>query len=114
MKGTEGISNITIVYYLFVIKNMISYITAYKWALINADQKGYILTMANLVFQVLSTVAKIVILLITSNYVMYLVIDAFIYLIQVLFNGNIVDRRYPYIKTKKKYKLDIDTKIILL
>ena len=68
MKGTEGISNITIVYYLFVIKNMISYITAYKWALINADQKGYILTMANLVFQVLSTVAKIVILLITSNY----------------------------------------------
>ena len=110
MKGTEGISNITIVYYLFVIKNMISYITAYKWALINADQKGYILTMANLVFQVLSTVAKIVILLITSNYVMYLVIDAFIYLIQVLFNGNIVDRRYPYIKTKKKYKLDIDTK----
>lgn len=110
MKGTEGISNITLVYYLFVAKNMISYITAYKWALINADQKGYILSASNLVFQVLSTVGKIIILMLTSNYILYLIIDTLIYLVQVLFNGHIVNKRYSYIKTKEKYTLDEDIK----
>lgn len=106
MKGTEGISNITLVYYLFVAKNMVSYITAYKWALINADQKEYILSASNLMFQVLSTIGKIIVLMITSNYILYLIIDTLIYIVQVLFNGHIVNRKYSYIKTKQKYNLD--------
>lgn len=109
-KGVDSISNLTLVYFIFVAKNMVSYITAYKWALINADQKGYVLSTANLVFQVITTIAKIIILYMTSNYIIYLLVELGIYLVQVLFNGSIVNKRYPYIKTKQKYSLDNDVK----
>ena len=110
MKGGHSIININLVYFIFVAKNMVSYLTAYKWALINADQKGYILARANLVFQILTTVAKMVILVLTSNYILYLLIELGIYTVQVLWNGAIVNKRYPYIKSKEKYEIDEDIK----
>lgn len=110
MKDGQSISNLTIVYAIFVAKNMVSYITAYKWALINADQKGYLLTRNNLIFQILSTISKMAILMITQNYLLYLIIELVIYTMQVLWNGKIVNQRYPFIRTKKKYKLDDDVK----
>lgn len=110
MKGGHSIININLVYFIFVAKNMVSYLTAYKWALINADQKGYILARANLVFQILTTVAKMVILVLTSNYILYLLIELGIYTVQVLWNGAIVNKRYPYIKSKQRYEIDGDIK----
>ena len=77
---------------------------AYKWALINADQKGYVLSTSNLVFQILTTIGKILILMITKNYIAYLLIEVAIFVIQ-----NVVNT-YPYIKNKSKYKIDLDTK----
>lgn len=110
MKGGHSIININLVYFIFVAKNMVSYLTAYKWALINADQKGYVLARANLAFQVVTTVAKTVILILTSNYILYLLIELGIYTVQVLWNGAIVNKRYPYIKSKEKYEIDEYTK----
>ena len=110
MDSAHSVTNINLVYFIFVAKNMVSYLTAYKWALINADQKGYVLARANLVFQILTTVAKMVILVLTSNYILYLLIELGIYTVQVLWNGAIVNKRYPYIKSKEKYEIDEDTK----
>ncbi len=110
MDSAHSVTNINLVYFIFVAKNMVSYLTAYKWALINADQKGYVLARANLVFQILTTVAKMIILVLTSNYILYLLIELGIYTVQVLWNGAIVNKRYPYIKSKEKYEIDEDTK----
>lgn len=110
MKEGQSISNITIVYTIFVMKNMASYLTAYKWSLINADQKGYILSRNNLIFQVLSTVAKMITLILTQNYIIYLFIELIVYTIQIIWNGRIVDKRYSYIKTNQKFHLEKNTK----
>ena len=40
MKTDTNIPGMFIVYTIFVGKNMISYMNAYKWALINADQNA--------------------------------------------------------------------------
>ena len=108
INGVDAIENIAIVYFIFVAKNVVSYITAYKWSLINADQKGYIISTINLAFQIITTIAKIIILSITNSYILYLTMEWILYLIQVIYNGHIVNKRYPYIKTKQKYKLDKD------
>ena len=50
MKGGTSGKYITVVYFIFVIKNIISYLNAHKWSLINADQKGYVLARINLIF----------------------------------------------------------------
>jgi len=110
MKDGESIPEITTVYFIFVAKNVISYLNAHKWSLINADQKGYILSRVNLVFQVITTAAKIVILVLTQNYVLYLLIELFIYTGQNILVGKIVNDRYPYIRTKVKYSIDEDTR----
>lgn len=110
---TSGISNLEVVYFLFVFKNVVSYLNAHKWSLINADQKGYVLARYNLLFNVITTISKIMVLSITHNYILYLVIEVLIFLIQNIWNGNIVNKRYSYIKVKEKYEVDKETKAIL-
>ncbi|MDH4423927.1 hypothetical protein QEZ44_21410 [Bacillus cereus] len=106
IKDSESISYITIAYFIFVAKNMISYLNAHKVALINADQKEYILTSINFGFQVFTTIAKIIILISTENYILYLLIELAIYIIQTVFNSRIVEKRYSYIKTKDRYVIN--------
>lgn len=106
IKGGESISYIAVVYFIFVARNVISYFNAHKWSLINADQKGYVLAKINIVFNIVTTLVKIAILSITKNYILFLTIDMVIFAIQNYYNGKIVQKRYPYINTKKKYKVD--------
>ncbi len=110
MNDSESISYITIIYFIFVIRNIISYLYAHKWSLINADQKGYVLARINIVFNVITLLMRIIILNVTKSYILYLLIEILILIFQNIFNGNIVDKRYPYIKSNKKYDVDIETK----
>ena len=82
IKGEEKINYLFLVYLIFVIKNVISYLNAHKWSLINADQKGYVLSRYNLLFNVITTVSRIIILKFTRNYILYLVIELLIIIIQ--------------------------------
>lgn len=108
IKGGDSLSYISVVYFIFVARNVISYFNAHKWSLINADQKGYVLARVNILFNIITTIIKIIILNITKNYILFLVIDIVIFVIQNIYNGRVVAKRYPYIKTKKKYKVEKD------
>lgn len=110
IKGGTTVPFVSVVYFIFVFKNMISYLNAHKWSLINADQKGYIIAKYNLVFDVITTISKIIVLQLTKNYILYLCIELYIFLIQNIYNGKVVNNRYPYIKTKVKYEVDKETK----
>jgi O-antigen/teichoic acid export membrane protein len=114
MKEGGTITNLSIIYFLFVLKNMISYLNAHKWSLINADQRGYVLAKINLIFQIATTVARIIILVMTKNYILYLVIELLFYLLLNIVNTRIVNKRYPYIRTKEKYKVDIEVRANLV
>lgn len=110
MKDGEPIPHIVIIYSIFVANNILSYLNAHKWSLINADQRGYVLTKVNLLFQVSTIITRIIVLITTQNYVLYLILELLLYAFQNVINGRIVNKRYPYIKTKKKYTIDKDTK----
>lgn len=110
IKGGTTVPFIGIVYFIFVLKNMVSYLNAHKWSLINADQKGYVIAKYNLIFNIVTTICKIVILQVTKNYILFLLVELVIFIIQNIYNGKIVNERYPYIKTKEKYEVDEETK----
>ena len=93
---------ITIVYFIFVFKNILSYLYAHKWSLINADQKGYVLARINIIFTIVTLGVRIIILNITKSYILYLSIEIIIIMIQNVFNSHVVDKYYPYIKSKEK------------
>lgn len=106
MNSSQGISSTSIIYVLFVAKNVIAYLYAHKWCLINADQKNYILAKNNLIFNIVNMIIRIAILTITKNYIFYLVMEVIILVIQNIYNGSIVDKMYPYIRTKEKYFIE--------
>lgn len=110
IKDGSNIKYMGVVYFIFVIKNVISYLNAHKWSLINADQKGYILSKYNLLFNIITIVSKIFILQITKNYILFLLIEITIFIIQNIWNGRVVNYKYSYLKTKEKYNIDKDTK----
>lgn len=110
MKEGASISNLSIIYFLFVAKNIVSYLNAHKWSLINADQKGYVIARVSLIFQVTTIVGRILVLIFTQNYILYLILELFLYTLQSIINGKIVNKRYSYIKTKEKYKIDSSIK----
>ncbi|MGL6058974.1 MAG: lipopolysaccharide biosynthesis protein, partial [Culicoidibacterales bacterium] len=114
IKGGTNVPFIGIVYSIFVFKNIVSYLNAHKWSLINADQKGYVIAKYNLLFNVVTTITKIIVLVLTQNYILFLLIEVVIFIIQNLYNGKIVNDRYAYIKTKTKYTVDEATKTNLI
>jgi O-antigen/teichoic acid export membrane protein len=103
-------STTTVIFFIFVAQNMISYLYAHKWSLINADQKGYVRIRISLIFQVLLTICKILVLRIFNNYILFLIIGLLFLIIQNVINGRIVDKHYPYIKTNQKYEIEQVTK----
>lgn len=106
MKDSNNVAYITIIYFIFVGKNIVTYLNAHKWSLINADQKGYVLNKYNLRFNIGTYIIKILVLQFTKNYILYIIIEFIISLIQTMWNGSIVNKQYPYIKTPKKYIVD--------
>lgn len=106
IKNGENLSYVSLVYFIFVINNIMGYLMADKWSLIISDQKQYILTKYSIVFQIVVSIVKIFILLYFKNYIAYLIVELFMTL---CYNGLIVKlvrRMYPYIVTKKKYKVE--------
>ncbi len=101
--------NVTIVYFLFVFNSIIQYFTAYKFSLINADQKQYKLTVINLGYQIILNIAKLLILYITSSYILYLLVESVCILGLNIAVVCKVNKLYPYVVTKVKYKLDKTT-----
>ncbi len=110
MKTDNTIPFISLVYWLFVMKSLISYLFAYKWALINADQCGYILTKNNIIYQIITMLSKIIILYFTKNYILFLILEVITVLCQSLYNSHIVTKLYPYITLKQNYKLNVEIK----
>lgn len=110
IKDAKNLSYVSIVYFIFVFNSVIQYFTAYKWSLINADQKNYKLTSINLIYQVGLSITKLLILYYTKNYILYLTIEA---LFNLGLNIAIVKKAnqlYPYICTSKKYIVETNIK----
>ncbi|MEH7440667.1 oligosaccharide flippase family protein, partial [Neobacillus drentensis] len=106
MKNSAEIRYLEFIYFLFIAKNMMYYLNAHKVSLINADQKGYILARINFVFQAVMTIAKIIVLLMTKNYVFYLILELCLFLIQNIVNGRIVLKHYSFLNTKSNFTID--------
>ncbi|MBQ9076276.1 MAG: oligosaccharide flippase family protein [Muribaculaceae bacterium] len=110
IKDAESLHYLSIVYMIFLFNSLIQYFTAYKQAIINANQKNYKLALINIVYQIGLYAAKIFILFYTQNYILYLVVES---LFGLCLNVAIVrkaDKLYPYIKTKVKYIVEPDVR----
>ena len=64
--------NISLVYILFIIEIVCSYLLSYKRSIINANQKNYLVNFIHIGYLVILNILEIIILVLTKNYYPYL------------------------------------------
>lgn len=102
---------INIVFILFFTRTACSYIYSYKTALLNADQKQYIVSLVNFFVQLLTTIIAIIILYLTKNFILYLCLMIFSTLLSNILISFYVDKNYSNINYNSKMEKSEKKKI---
>ncbi|MBV7271525.1 lipopolysaccharide biosynthesis protein [Clostridium sp. PL3] len=97
-------------YFLYLLNSVVSYFVVYKTALINADQKNYIIKVVNIIILFVQYVLQIIILLWTSNYLIYLSLFVLCTILNNVVLNTIANRLYPFIKNHEKTMILQDEK----
>ena len=101
------VSNLRLIYVLFVINSASAYVFAHKMSLISADQKDYIVSAYRFVFTMVLNILQIIFLILTRNYVIFISLQIGTNLIRNTFLAWQTDKLYPYLKTVKGRKLTL-------
>lgn len=102
--------NINIIYILFLINTVSSYLLIYKRNLIYANQKNYISNIIHIIYLIVMNLLQILLLYLTKNYYIYLIIKIICQILENIINGIIASKIYPFLKEKTSEKLDEETK----
>ena len=95
--------------YVILLNSAISYFWVYKRTILVADQKNYIVAVYMGVFKILQYVLQIIFLMITHNFIIYLIIQVACTIANNLAISIKADRQYPYIR-EKSTRLPVEEK----
>ncbi len=109
VKDPGNIGDIRIYYLIFLFNTVITYFVSYKYSLANAEQKLYLMTNINSFSQIVITIVQIFVLIVSRQYLFYLIAASLCGIIKLLFTSIYFDKRYPLL-TEKADPLDHDTK----
>lgn len=96
--GGYGIRELTIYYLIFLFNTVSTYFVAYKYSLVNAEQKNYIQTNVQTLTKLITTLLQLVVLMLTSNFLLYLLTAAAVELAQKIYVNQYLNKKYPYLK----------------
>ena len=93
--GDNSVSvNIMLVFALFVVNSVVSYLLSYKRSILYADQKNYIINLVHFATIVVLNVLQIGVLLAMQDYYIFLVLRIAATVIENVILSRIVDKRY--------------------
>ena len=100
-----------LVYVIFLLKTVSSYFFSYKRTLLDADQKMYLISMTNTVFRFITVASNLGILILTQNFIAYLLSDGIVTVANNIAIAHIADRQYPFLKEARKLPKEEQKKI---
>ena len=103
--GDIGIGELRLYYVIFLVNIVSTYFVAYKYSLVNAEQKGYIQTNILTITKFITVSLQIVVLLSGFGFTVYLLTQMSVELVQKLFVSIYLDRKYPYLLDKPEGEL---------
>lgn len=98
--------NITLLYVLYLSSTVVSYFAAHKKSLLSADQKQHILSVYHQVFHFIQIILQMVFLVLTRNYILYLIIQISCTVAENIFVSRQADILYPFLKEYKEQRID--------
>ena len=90
--------NVYIVFWLFVIGTASSYLLTYKRSVFYADQKNYTINIIHTIIYVIGTIIQISVLILWSNYYLYLILNIFFNILENLLITFFANYKYKYLK----------------
>lgn len=98
--------NINIIYILFLLDIVFSYVISYKRSILFADQKNYIISAVHIGYVLVNGLLQILVLYLTKNYYLYLAIKILTRFLENFIITLIANKKYSYLKDKNIEKLD--------
>lgn len=105
MKDRPDVEHLVLIYLLYLLNSVVSYLLIYKKTLVDAHQMNYITVLYHNGFLVLQDVCQIIVLLTTRNFVLFLMVA-----VVCTITGNVcmsrkADALFPYLKEPCHEKL---------
>lgn len=97
VKSELDSKHLIIYYILFLANNIFSYAFTYRIQVMYADQKQYIINIANTVVMSILYTVQIIFLILTKNYYIYLILQIVFTVINGLVANTIVCKQYPFL-----------------
>lgn len=91
---------LTVYYLIFLFNTVSTYFVAYKYSLPNAEQKNYIQTNVITITKMITVAIQLIGLLWIPDFLLYLLIQAAVELIQKIFVSRYLNRKYPLLTEK--------------
>lgn len=88
---------VAIIFILFLIQTVTSYLFTYKRSLLSADQKQYIITVCDTVYKIVVIIIGVVILKVTHELAYYLAVLIVCTVCENIYISKKIDKMYPYI-----------------
>lgn len=110
--------NVTFLFFLYLLSTVFSYLLTYKRSVLYADQKNYITNTVSGIFVILKNLIQIAIIILTQNFIIYLISQIVLAVLENIVINIIVNKKYEYVRDlsdsenmPKELKKDITTKV---
>lgn len=106
IKDAGDVQNVKLIFFIYLVNTTCSYFMTYKVTLLNAYQKAYKINTINIIFSILTTVFQCLILIITKNYIAYLLMNMVVLFVQRACVNRKITKMYPLLNKKVEGKLE--------
>lgn len=96
---------IQIIFLLFLLQNVCSYLMAYKQSVLDVEQNSYIVSLMQMLSKTVEIGVQIAVLLLTHSFYLYLAVQIGGTLLNNLLLTLYVNRHYPWVKERAQSKL---------
>lgn len=92
--------SLQLIFWLYVVNNMASYILTYKKSILIAYQENYIVSEVQQIASLIQQIAQMIVLCFTKQYILYLIIQILCTILNNIIISVVVKKRYPWINEK--------------
>lgn len=100
---------LSFIYLLCLLNVSVGYFFIYKKSILIIDQKSYVFSIIEIITKILRNTLQIVFLLLTHNYIVYLIINIVCTLVSNISISIYVNEKYSYLKEYKCARIDKET-----
>lgn len=102
--------NLYVIYIVYLFNTASTYFFSYRSSLLTAAQQNYLVTGINYIFTIIQSVVQMVFLVMTREYMCYLLIQTVFSFGYNIFISNVAKKKFPCIDRKEVVGLDIKEK----